>query len=97
VSSDKQEPFALAQHLADRAIAKGKSGEELQKAIEALRGKLTPEQLDKVAEIEARFRARYARHHGPKPEFETPQSNRDDTTDQGASESPDGTPPPSED
>jgi hypothetical protein len=97
-SSDKQEPFALAQHLADRAVAKGKAGDELKQAIEALRGKLTPEQLDKVAEIEARFRARHARnHHGPKPDSDAPQPNRADTPDQGASESSDGTPPPSED
>ena len=62
-TSDKQEPFALAQRLADRAIAKGKAGDELKQAIEALRGKLTPEQLDKVAEIEAKFRSRHAGHH----------------------------------
>jgi hypothetical protein len=97
-SSDKQEPFALANALADRAIAKGKSGDDLKKAIEALRGKLTPEQLDKVAEIEARFRARHARnHHGPKPGFDKPQPNRADSPDQDESESTDGSPPPSED
>jgi hypothetical protein len=88
-SSDKQEPFALAQRLADRAVAKGKAGDELKQAIEALRGKLTPEQLDKVAEIEARFRARHARnHHGPKAESDAPQPNRADTPDQDAPESP---------
>jgi hypothetical protein len=97
-SPDKQEPFALAQHLADRAIAKGKAGDELKQAIEALRGKLTPEQLDKVAEIEARFRARHAgHHHGPKPEYDKPLPKRDDASDQGASESSDGLPPPAGD
>jgi hypothetical protein len=96
--SDKQEPFALANALADRAIAKGKAGDDLKQAIEALRGKLTPEQLDKVAEIETRFRARHARnHHGPKPEFDAPQPNRVDTPDRDEPESPDGPPPPSED
>lgn len=92
-SSGKQEPFTLAQHLADRAIAKGKAGEDLQKAIEALRGKLTPEQLAKVAEIEARFRARHARHHGPKPEFDAPLPEQGDKPDQGAEDSSDGPPP----
>jgi hypothetical protein len=64
-SADKTEPFDLAQHLADNAIARGKAGEDLKTAIEALRGKLTPEQLDKVTELEARFRGRHG--HGPRP------------------------------
>jgi hypothetical protein len=56
-------PFALAQNLANNAIARGKSAESLLKAIDTLRGKLTPEQLDKVAEIETRIRSRFS--HGP--------------------------------
>jgi hypothetical protein len=93
-SPGKPEPFALAQQLADRAIAKAKAGEDLKQAIEGLRGKLTPEQLDKVAELEARFRARHA--HGPKPEFDATKSELDNTPDTGAAESPDGPPPPPE-
>jgi len=56
-------PFALTQSLANIAIARGKSAESLLKAIDNLRGKLTPEQLDKVAAIEARMRSRFS--HGP--------------------------------
>ena len=65
--SDSKEPFALAQRLADNAIARAKSGEDLLKAVDALRTKLTPEQLTKVAELEARFRAH--RPYGPRPDF----------------------------
>jgi hypothetical protein len=54
--------------LADNAIARGKSAENLSKAIDALRTKLTPEQLDKVSELEAKFRA----HHWQKPGFGRP-------------------------
>ncbi len=95
-SAEKKEPFELAQHLADRAIAKGKSGEDLQKAIEALRTKLTPEQLDRVVELEAKFRGRH--HHGPKPEFNTPSSDQGAKPDADApNESDDDGPAPSED
>jgi hypothetical protein len=69
-SADNKEPFSLAQHLADNAIARGEAGENLKKAIEALRGKLTPEQLGKVTELESRFRSRHG--HGPRPEFNSP-------------------------
>lgn len=64
--ADQKEPFALAQQLADNAIARGKAGEDLKKAIDALRSKLTPEQLDKVAQLEAQFRAH---RFGPRPDF----------------------------
>ena len=65
---NKPQPFALAQRLADNAIARGKSAENLSKAIDALRTKLTPAQLDKVSELEAKFRA----HHWQKPGFGRP-------------------------
>ncbi len=65
---NKAQPFALAERLADNAIARGKSAENLSKAIDALRTKLTPEQLDKVSELEAKFRA----HHWQKPGFGRP-------------------------
>jgi hypothetical protein len=73
-SADKTEPFTLAQHLADSAIARGKAGEDLAKAIEALRGKLTPEQLDKVSQLEARFRGRHA--HGPRRDLDSPARHK---------------------
>jgi len=41
----------------------------LLKSIDTLKAKLTPEQLDKVATIEARFRAH---HPGPGPHFDAP-------------------------
>jgi hypothetical protein len=76
-SGDKTQPFDLAQHLADNAIARGKAGEDLKTAIEALRGKLTPEQLDKVSALEARFRGRHA--HGPMPGADGPASDKPGT------------------
>jgi hypothetical protein len=73
--SDKDKPFALAQRLADNAIARAQSAEALKKAIEALRGALTPEQLTKIAEIEAKFRSR---HHG---RFDRPLPRSDAQSD----------------
>ena len=61
---DNAEPFSLADHIADATIARAKSAEELKQAVDTLRTTLTPEQLDKVKVIEARFRAKMARHHG---------------------------------
>ena len=52
----KAEPFARAQRLADDAIARAESAENLKRSIEALRGTLTAEQLNKVTELEAKFR-----------------------------------------
>jgi hypothetical protein len=92
-SAEKKEPFDLAQHLANNAIERGKAGEALLKAIDALRGKLTPEQLDKVAELEARFRAHHP--HGPRPEFNAPMPDHGAKPDDGPSDS-DGPPPPPE-
>ena len=64
----KPQPFALAERLADNTIARSKSAEALLKSIDVLRTKLTPEQLDKVSAIEARFRG----HHGRGPNFDAP-------------------------
>jgi hypothetical protein len=93
-SPEKKEPFELAQRLADRAIARGKSGEELQKAIEALRSKLTPEQLDKVAELEAKFRTRH--QHGPRPESNSPSPDQGGKPGADAPNESDDAPPSSE-
>lgn len=65
----KPQPFSLAEQLANNTIARSKSAEALLKSIDALKTKLTPEQLDKVAEIEARFRAH---HSGHGPHFDAP-------------------------
>lgn len=58
------EPFSMAEGFADRAIERAESAEKLKAAIATLRTTLTAEQLDKVKEIEARFRDRMAMHHG---------------------------------
>ena len=63
-ASDKTEPFALADGLADRVIARGDSAEDLKKAITELRGTLTAEQLEKVTQIEDRMRKKMAHRWG---------------------------------
>lgn len=91
-SPGKQEPFALATRLADTAIDRAKAGQDLLKAIDALRSKLTPEQLDKVAELEARFRAH---HPGPRPDFESNGPERGGKPGAGGPDQSDDTPPSS--
>jgi hypothetical protein len=88
------EPFARAEHLADNAIERGRHGQELAKAIEALKSKLTPEQLTKVAEIEARMSPRFDRgRHGRFGPLDGPGPRADGPD--GAPEGPgDETPPP---
>ena len=61
-TEEKAEPFARAHRLADDAIARAESAETLKKAIEALRGALTAEQLNKVTELEAKFRSHRRDH-----------------------------------
>jgi hypothetical protein len=92
--TESKEPFALAQGLADRTIARAKSAQDLLKAIDALKGKLTPDQLDKVAELEAKFRARH--QHGPRPEFDAPSPDQGDKPGAGAPNESDDAPPSSE-
>jgi len=82
----KSEPFARAQRLANNAIERGRHAEDLAKAIEALKSKLTPEQLAKVADIEARLGQRHGGsrfgrpHHGPCPKGDDgPDGPGDDT------------------
>lgn len=58
-------PFSMAEALADRAIARGDDAEKLKAAVAKLRTTLTPEQLEKVTQIEQQLRDRMARHHGP--------------------------------
>jgi hypothetical protein len=83
----KSEPFARAQRLADNAIERGRHAQDLDKAIEALKSKLTPEQLAKVADIETRLGQRHGGpgfegpHHGPGPKGDDgPDGPGDDTT-----------------
>jgi hypothetical protein len=64
-SNDKSQPFSRANRLADAVIARAQSAEKLQKAIETLKTTLTPEQLEKVAQIEARMPRWHGRDHGP--------------------------------
>ena len=92
--TDGKEPFALAQRLANNAIARAKSGEDLLKAVDALRTKLTPDQLNKVVELEARFRAHHP--HGPRPDFGPPAPDHGAKPDADSPNDSDGPPPPSE-
>ena len=58
------EPFSFAEGLANRTIERAGEAEKLKAAVAKLRTTLTPEQLEKVTQIEDRFRARMAHHHG---------------------------------
>jgi hypothetical protein len=51
----KPEAFELARFLAEDALKRGRGAEALITAIDALRGKLTPEQLQKIADLETRL------------------------------------------
>ncbi|ADP70646.1 hypothetical protein Rvan_1387 [Rhodomicrobium vannielii ATCC 17100] len=53
---EKAKPFELALRLAESASQRAKSADALVKSVEALRAKLTPEQLTKLADAEARLR-----------------------------------------
>ena len=80
------QPFERARRLADNAIERGRHAQDLVKAIDALKSKLTPEQLTKVAEIETRFSAR---HEGRMGQF-----GGGPRPDDGPGGPGDGTPPP---
>lgn len=92
---DKREPFELANRIADNAVDRGKAGDDLKKAIDALRTTLTQEQLDKVTELEARFRARNHHGHGG-PKFDGPRFERGAKPGPDASQDSADTPPPPE-
>jgi hypothetical protein len=83
------QPFARAERLADNMIERGRHAEDLKKAIETLKGKLTPEQLTKVADIEARL----ARPGGPGPQLGPPHG-AGPGPDDGPGGPDDETPPP---
>ncbi|MFJ5489334.1 Spy/CpxP family protein refolding chaperone, partial [Hansschlegelia beijingensis] len=61
------EAFAMADRMADKAIARAEKAKVLKEAIAALRQKLTPEQLERVKSVEAEMRGRFhdRRGHGP--------------------------------
>lgn len=61
-----KQPFEHARRFADNAIERGRHAQDQVKAIDALKSKLTPDQLTKVAEIEARLSAR---HEGARGSF----------------------------
>ncbi len=90
---EKNQPFDLAEHFADNAIARAKSAEGLKKSIATLKTTLTPEQLDKVKTIEARFRSHF---HGPGPDFNSPAPDQGDKPGAEAPNESDGAPQPSE-
>lgn len=85
------QPFARAERLADNMIERGRHAEDLKKAIETLKGKLTPEQLTKVADIEARLGARQG---APGPHFGPPHHGPGPQQDDGPGGPADETPPP---
>jgi len=63
---DRGEAFAMADRMADRAIARAEKAKALKDAVAALRQKLTPEQLDRVKAVEGEMRERFrGRHGGP--------------------------------
>lgn len=53
--SPKREPFALVEELANHTVERGLNAERLIKAIDVLRGVLTPQQLEKVSALEGLF------------------------------------------
>ncbi|MEM9591934.1 MAG: Spy/CpxP family protein refolding chaperone, partial [Pseudomonadota bacterium] len=63
-SDGEAAPFSLADGLADRTIERAEQAEKLKAAVAKLRTTLSPEQLEKVTQIEERFRSRMARHNG---------------------------------
>jgi hypothetical protein len=63
----KPEPFALVTRIGRDAIERGQKADSLIKAVEALRSKLTPEQLKKVSAIEIRL---VPPPFGPRPPFD---------------------------
>ena len=87
-------PFAIAKSMAGHAIARAKSAEELLKAIDALKGKLTPEQLTKVAEIDARLRSHFGRGRGA--DFGPPAADHDDEPNADEPGANDAAPQPSQ-
>jgi hypothetical protein len=90
-SAQANQPFARVQRLAENAIERGHHAEDLAKAIDALKSKLTPEQLTKVADIEARLSARQG---GPGSHFGPPHHGAGPGPDDGPGGPADETPPP---
>jgi hypothetical protein len=90
-SAQANQPFARAQRLSENAIERGHHAEDLAKAIDALKSKLTPEQLTKVADIEARLSARQG---GPGSHFGPPHHGAGPGPDDGPGGPADQTPPP---
>lgn len=90
MKDETDEPFGRAQRYAEMAIARGEAGDNLLKAIEALRRTLTPEQLTRVSEVESRMRKHHRSPSEPGPGPEEPE-NESDT--QGGSDAEDGSEP----
>lgn len=71
-------PFAREERLIRNSTERAAKAADLQKAIDALKGKLTPEQLQKLADADLRF-GPPMRGHGPDrgPRGEAPQTAPD--------------------
>jgi len=97
MASPSSEPFSLADGLADRTIDRVESAEKLKAAVANLRTTLSPEQLEKVTELEERFRSRMAQVHGwkhggkgaPEPAEAAPQAEPDPGSDAEAPDASD--------
>jgi hypothetical protein len=70
------DPFARIEHLAAFVAERGRRAEAVEDAIDALRPVLTPEQTERLAEIEARLAAHrpFPPFAGRPPEFSSPMT-----------------------
>ena len=97
MASPSSEPFSRAERMADRAIERAESAEKLKTAVANLRTTLSPEQLEKVTELEERFRSRMVQVHGwkhggkgaPEPAEAAPQAEPDPGSDAEAPDASD--------
>ena len=64
MGSGERQAFSMAERLADNAIARAEKAQKLKASIATLRTTLTPEQLQKVVDMQAKMSGRG--HHGPR-------------------------------
>ena len=64
MGSGERQAFSMAERMADNAIARAEKAQKLKASIATLRTTLTPEQLQKVVDMQAKMSGRG--HHGPR-------------------------------
>ena len=64
MGSGERQAFSMAERLADKAIARAEKAQKLKASIATLRTTLTPEQLQKVVDMQAKMSGHG--HHGPR-------------------------------